>query len=253
MDQTIKTPRQWKGRNASILLLLLLFTSIGIGGAALWTYANSRTTQWFGALVHRVDRPEKVIALTFDDGPTQYWPEIQAVLAEKQVKATFYLVGGEIEKEQEVARQIVAAGHQVGNHSYSHPRFLLRTYGFVQAEIEKTNSLLRDIGYQGEITFRPPYGKKLFSLPLYLSQHDIVTVTWDVEPDTYLPRNASPQEISTYIKAQVQPGSIILLHPWYGASNNTRAAIGLIIDELHQAGYQFARVDELLNRAEKPR
>ena len=81
-------------------------------------------------------------------------------------------------------RKIVAAGHEVGNHSYSHVRMLLVTPSFVQQEIEKTDRLIRAAGYDREINFRPPYGKKLFALPWYLSKTGRKTITWDVEPDS---------------------------------------------------------------------
>lgn len=212
----------------------------------MFEYSKSRTSQLFGEIVHRVDTNEKVVALTFDDGPNEYWPEIQQVLNEKETKATFYLIGSNIEENKEITQQIITDGHDVGNHSYTHPRFLLKGFKFVENEIEKTNQLIRESGYQNEITFRPPYGKKLFSLPRYLDQKNILTVTWDVEPNTDLPQDASSQEISKYVKDNVKPGSIILLHPWYGETNTSREAIGLIIDELKKDGYRFVTVNELL-------
>ena len=119
---------------------------------------------------------------------------------------------------------------------------------FISSEIEQTNSLIRKIGYQGEITFRPPYGKKLFILPRYLSQKNIKTVMWDLDPLQTLPPTASSQEIANFVTENTKPGSIILIHPWYGAENNSREAIPKIIDSLKNEGYEFVTVSDLLEK-----
>lgn len=137
---------------APFVLLLVAMT--------LWQVSKSRTFQFFGVLVPRIDTAEKVVALTFDDGPTASGTnEILSVLDEMKVKATFFLIGAELEQNMAEGRKIVAAGHEVGNHSYSHVRMLLVTPAFVQQEIKKTDRLIRAAGYDREINFRPPYGK----------------------------------------------------------------------------------------------
>ena len=83
-------------------------------------------------------------------------------------------------------------------------------------------------------------------MPLYLSRNDITTITWDVEPNTYLPATATPREIADYVTRHVRPGSIILLHPWSGDTNASRDAVPLIIDDLYREGFRFATVSELL-------
>ena len=136
--------------------------------------------------MRRINTTEKVVALTFDDGPTVTGTnDILSVLDEKQIKATSYLIGGELEQNLEEAKKLVAAGHEIGNHSYSHVRMLLVSPAFVQQEIEKTDHLIRQAGYHQEITFRPPYGKKLFALPWYLSKTGRKTISWDVEPKLF--------------------------------------------------------------------
>ena len=108
---------------AFVVLLLVLYTA--------WQYSRSRTHQLFGEIVPRVETEEKVVALTFDDGPTAHVSEVLATLAAKQVKATFFLIGSEIERDPADARAIVTAGHQVGNHSWSHTRMVLKSPSFV--------------------------------------------------------------------------------------------------------------------------
>ncbi len=227
-------------------IIILLLTS----GYILFQVSKSRTFQFFGGITHRVNTNEKVIALTFDDAPTKYSDEVVGILEEKGVKATFYTVGQNIEKSPDKAKNIVAHGHELGNHSYSHQRFLLKSFSFVELEIQKTNELIRNVGYKGEITFRPPNGKKLISLPLYLYQHNIKTITWDVEPDTYLPNNINEDEkvkfLVNYTISNTKPGSIILLHPLCTSCTSGRQALREIIDKLQSNGYKFLTISELL-------
>lgn len=232
------------------LIVLGVCLVVMAGGYGLFQISKSRTFQFFGAITNRVATNQKVVALTFDDAPSQYSNEVIATLADKKIKATFYMVGGAIEQYPDQAKTIVAAGMEVGNHSYSHQRFLLKSPAFITTEIEKTNQLIRAAGYQGEITFRPPNGKKLFGLPWYLSQHNIHTIMWDVEPDTYLPSNLSEEEkakfLVQYTVANTQPGSIVLLHPFCQNCGSDRQALGQIIDQLQAKGYRFVTVSELL-------
>jgi peptidoglycan-N-acetylglucosamine deacetylase len=194
----------------SILLIVL--------GFFLFQISKSRTFQFFGTLVSRIETDEKVVALTLDDAPTFWSDEVIGLLDEQQVKATFYLVGKAIEKLSEQAKRVADAGHELGNHSYSHERFLLRSPQFIASQIEQTNSLIRKTGYIGHITFRPPNGKKLFGLPLYLAKNNITTIMWDVEPDTYVPDGLNEKEredfIVNYTVENTRPGSIILIHPF---------------------------------------
>ncbi|MBF6327862.1 polysaccharide deacetylase family protein [Nocardia transvalensis] len=208
----------------------------------LYVLMNSRTYQVAGTLVHRVDTADKVVALTFDDGPTERTPEIVAALAAQQVSATFYLVGRDVDAHPEYGKALVAAGHEIGNHSYTHRRLIFVSPHTVRDEVERTDAAIGRIGYRGTITFRPPYGKKLFGLPSYLSDHERTTVMWDVEPDSQ--GGASSDRIAADTLASVRPGSIILLHAMY--QPNSLAAIPRIVSELRAQGYRFVTVGGLL-------
>jgi len=214
---------------------------------ALWQLSKNEKFQFFGNLIDRVETTEKVVALTFDDGPTRLkTKEILQILDESEIKATFYLVGKAIEENIQETKNIIDKGHEVGNHSYTHQRMVLKSYNFVADELEKTNELITEAGYKGEIHFRPPYGKKLFSLPYYLNNNNITTVTWDVEPETYLDKNASASDISDYVVQNTKPGSIILLHVMFKSRGNSMAAVPLIVQQLKDKGYRFVTVSELI-------
>ena len=234
-------------RKKIIIIYIFVLVGMGILLGSLFQISKSRDFQFFGRVVKSVETNEKKIALTFDDGPTEKTQEILDVLNDLDVKATFFLCGIGIENRKEDAASIVSNGHGIGNHSYSHKRMIGVTYNFCKREVDKTNTLIREAGYKGEIYFRPPYCKKLFMLPLYLQNSNITSVTWDLEPETELGYDASPDEIADYVVKNVKSGSIILLHPMY-KSENTLKAIEKIVVELKAEGYTFCTVEELLNK-----
>jgi len=218
-----------------------------VSAAGLWRISNSRTFQFFGEIVPRVKTSRKIVALTFDDGPTSEGTgQILTILSEEHVKATFFVIGGELEQNLEEGKKIVAAGHELGNHSYSHVRMLLVTPSFVRDEIERTDQLIRNTGYQGEILFRPPYGKKLFTLPYYLSRTGRKTITWDIEPDSYPEIAADAERIANYVEAAVRPGSIIILHVMYPNRRESLKSVKRIVERLRAEGYEFKTVSELI-------
>jgi chitin deacetylase len=225
---------------AAVLLFALAY--------GLWEIGKSRTFQFFGTIVPRVETSEKIIALTFDDGPTpQFTGEVLQILKEEDVKATFFLIGGELEKHLDEGKKIVAAGHEIGNHSYSHTRMILVPPSFVKEEIEKTDALIRAAGYERETHFRPPYGKKLFALPYYLSQNNRKSITWDVEPESFPEVAKSSEAITKYVLDNTQNGSIILLHVMYDPQKKSLAAVKPIIEGLKQKGFRFVTVSDLIN------
>ncbi|MEO3892535.1 polysaccharide deacetylase family protein [Nonomuraea sp. B5E05] len=226
------------------LLVPLLAIFLLLGAVGLYQLMNARTFQLAGELTDRVTTDEKVVALTFDDGPDEHTHEIIDVLAEQRVRATFFVVGTHVEARPQDARALVAAGHQLANHTYSHRRMVFVSPSTVASEIERTDAAIRLAGQRGEILFRPPTGKKLLVLPLYLADNRRRTVMWDVEPDSG--KSPTAPEIVAAAREQTRPGSIILLHPWYGSGQNTREAIKDLIAGLREQGYRFVTVSELL-------
>ncbi len=228
-------------RKALVAVALLFLAAYG-----LLLFSRATTVQLFGEIVPRVETGRRVVALTFDDGPNPATvDEILGILAKHDVKATFFVMGAALEENPEVAAKIVRAGHELGNHSYSHVRMVFKSPGFIAKEIERTDALIRAAGQSDPIYFRAPYGKKLAGLPWYLSQHGRVHVTWDVAPDSANTKKSAAQ-LATETIAAAKPGSIILLHPWYPGREQTRAAIGPIIIGLKQKGLELVTVSELL-------
>jgi peptidoglycan/xylan/chitin deacetylase (PgdA/CDA1 family) len=236
---TSRRARTW--RFISLVTVVVVVATV-FGLSAI---ANARTFQFFGGLTDRVDTSAKVVALTFDDGPDPAGTsQLLDALARARVPATFYLIGQDMAEHPDLARDIALAGHELGNHTYSHERMWFVSASFVAGEVEKTDALIRKAGYLGEITFRPPNGKKLLALPHYLDQHDRKTIMWDVEPDSE--GDAEAQRIVDVTVENTRPGSIILLHGMYAGREQSRRAVTPIIERLKADGYRFVTVSELL-------
>lgn len=211
----------------------------------LWQLSRSWTYQLFGELYPRVETSEKVVALTFDDGPRPgQTEEILGILKRHGVRASFFMVGRNIERNPELAARVLAEGHQLGNHSYSHHRLVLKSPSYVQEEIDKTDALLRGLGVQGEIYFRAPHGKKLVVLPWLLSRSGRKHITFDV-----VPRDDATQDVgllTSRVMESVKPGSIILFHDGGRDKPGTVQAVDLVLGKLKEQGYRFVTVSELL-------
>lgn len=224
---------------AALVVLLSVF--------GLFQLSKARGYQLLGTIVPRVETSEPLVALTLDDGPTlRYTRDVLNLLDEKNVKATFFLTGKEMEETPALAAEIVRRGHQVANHSFSHSNMSLMGLAKVRDEIETTDRAIRAAGYQGEIYFRPPYGKKLFTLPWYLSQTGRTSITWDVEPESYPDIAEDPDAIAEYVLQNAKSGSIILLHVMYRSREASRQGLPKIIDGLRSRGFQFVTVSELM-------
>lgn len=230
--------------NKLVLKLLLVLAVLFF---AIWKLSSSVKFQLFGELIYQVDTEQKLVALTFDDGPTpHYTAGVLQLLDLYQVKATFFVTGSDTQRYMTQAKQIVAAGHQLGNHSWSHQRMVFMSLDEISRELEGTDQQIREAGYQGEILFRPPYGKKLVLLPWYLANTHRTSITWDVAPETFDEDSEDPQTMATEVLEQVKPGSIVLLHLMYKNREASRAALPLIIKGLKEKGYRMVTLSELL-------
>ena len=231
----------WLGVLAALLAGLLVF--VGIDRALV----RANSVQLFGGIVSRAETTKPLVALTFDDGPRlDDLDDILETLARREVRATFFVTGSRLAAQPEAGHRLVTAGHELGNHSWSHERMVLKSASFVRREVEETDALIRSAGHRGEIYFRPPYGHKFLMLPWYLWRTGRTTVTWDIEPDSYPEVASSASSIVAHVRERVRPGSIVLLHPWSRARRTSRSALPDLIDEVEKQGLRFVTLSELL-------
>jgi len=182
---------------------------------------------------------EKYVALTFDDGPRRGTTDrLLDGLKERGVKATFFLVGQQIEDNADLVTRMAEEGHQIGNHTWSHQRLEGAAPDQAAQEVERTEAALESLLGGGEYWLRPPYGQvnageeASFGVPL---------VKWSVDPRDWESRNT--EKVIQAILENVKPGSIILLHDIYPTS--VEAALR-VVDRLQKEGYWFVTVEELL-------
>lgn len=228
------------------LVLGLLLVTMG-----LWHAGRSRCFVLIGDVTCRVETDRKLVALSFDDGPTaQGVSALLPVLREHRARATFFLIGQEMAARPGLAAQILAEGHEIGNHSYTHRRMMGLFPGGYAGEIADTEALLRQEGAVGPILFRPPYGKKLTGLPIAVARAGEHMVTWDVEDPTGAAA-ADPNAYARHVVERIRPGSIVLIHPMYSSGETARAALPIILTELSRRGYRVVSVGELISEARR--
>lgn len=224
-------------------IILSLFLTIK---TFLW-FKSYRAPQIFGVVINRINTNDKVVALTYDDGPNPpFTDQLLKVLSDNNTKATFFLLGENLVKNPEYIQKITSQGHDIGNHTWSHKQLIFKSPTFIKNEIEKTDSLIRSQGYLKDIHFRAPYGRKLFILPWILSSQGRKHILFDVAPDDW--ENPGIYIVIKRVISSVKPGSIILLHDGGGDRSQTVEATKSIIDILKKDGYSFLTISEMLSR-----
>ncbi|UMZ73865.1 polysaccharide deacetylase family protein [Natranaerofaba carboxydovora] len=190
---------------------------------------------------------EKKVALTFDDGPdSKYTPQILEILDEYDVPATFYYVGQNIESYPDVLKDTVDRGHEVGNHSWSHPNLRYLPEDEFEKEIDKTSDIIKEYTGEEAATLRPPYGDLDIDNMPYLVEENYNVVNWSI--DTWDWWNMDSDKILINVLKDLHPDSIILLHS-AGSSEgyqSTVDALPEIIYNLKVRGYDFVTVSEII-------
>lgn len=184
------------------------------------------------------------VALTFDDGPNPATtPRVLDILHEKQVRATFFVVGKRAEQHPELVRRALAEGHLVENHTWSHPSlFCFLTPGRLRSEIGKCTEILQRIGGRRPRYFRSPVGLRHALLRPYLRRAGLEYISWQVRSRDTL--NVKSGTLTGRILNKVMPGDIVLLHDHRaGGVDVLLGVLPKVIDELRARGFDFVRVD----------
>jgi peptidoglycan-N-acetylglucosamine deacetylase len=189
-------------------------------------------------LVTNGPRDRKVVALTFDDGPSDYTDDFLRVLREKDVPGTFFEVGQVMPGREDVMRQILAQGSELGDHTMDHVEYP----GY--AQIAGAAQRIEAYTHFRPCLFRPPGGAVDSGVVATAGELQMRTITWDVDPQDW--STPGTEAIYANVVGHAQPGSIILMHDGGGPRGETLAALPRIIDTLRARGYRFATVTELL-------
>lgn len=211
-----------------VLILALLLTAANRGKQAAVTVD--------GPAEMEVDCP--LIALTFDDGPRRSTTEeLLDGLAQRGVKATFFLIGEMVPDCEDLVRRMEEEGHQIGSHTYDHVRLTNLNAADFARQVDRTQALLAEILGRDGFALRPPYGSIDNGV---VKRADSPLILWSIDPEDWDDKDVD--RIVSHIVSCAQDGDIILLHDIYPTS--VEAALR-VVDELHQRGFLFVTVEEL--------
>ena len=208
------------------------------------------TGQWFGHAFTGLGRGSKQLALTYDDGPNDpHTQHLLDVLARHQVHATFFLIGRYVQQRPDMVRELIKAGHVVGNHTFTHPLLIFKSAREVRSQLESCNRALTDAVGEHSNLFRPPFGGRRPAVLRMARQMGLEPIMWNV---TGYDWNAtSAEQIERKVTRQVRGGDVILLHDGghrdFGADRSyTITATDRLISRYKSEGYEFVTIPEML-------
>lgn len=187
------------------------------------------------------------VALSFDDGPGIYTQSVLDVLRDKNVKATFFMIGQNAEGRNDDVKNVANAGHEIGDHTYTHPDMSKLSADAQKDEIQKTKSILQGILSQLKVNwFRPPYGNFNDDTVSVLNSLGVQKILWNVDTRDW--SGISSSDIFNAATSNVFDGAVILMHDGVANSSETAKALPDIIDNIKSKGYKIVTVSEIMNK-----
>ncbi|WP_254778267.1 polysaccharide deacetylase family protein [Paenibacillus sp. cl141a] len=207
-----------------------------------------------GEIVWEVPTQNKVIALTFDDGPDKHnTVQILDLLKRYDAKATFFVVGSRVEKHPDIVARELQEGHEIGNHSYTHPPFHNINVTKLSSELNQTQDAIYQATGMKTVLFRPPGGSYNETIVRTSKDLGMLTVLWSWHQDTLDWRKPGVNRIVRKVLDNARNGDIVLMHDFVPSSTQTVEALKVILPELQKRGYSFVTVSELMSYHEKSR
>lgn len=193
--------------------------------------------------IYHLETNERVIAISFDDGPVDRTERVLDVLNKYDIKAAFFLVGKQIEKFVNTLKRIDNEGHLIGNHSYTH-HFWFDMYSAkrMTEELKRTEEIIENNIFKKVKLFRPPYGVTNPTLKNAIIKMNYTSVGWSLKSRDTVIKNR--QKIEKRLQQKIRPGSVVLFHD---TSSEIVEVLKSFIDYAHQCNYKIIRLDELLN------
>jgi peptidoglycan/xylan/chitin deacetylase (PgdA/CDA1 family) len=228
-----------------IWVVLAWLGAVIIGAPPGSAWGGQPVTVWAGAA------DEKAVALTFDDGPSPvYTPQIMALFKRYQAQGTFFVMGRQVEQYPGLVEGLIKAGHEVGNHSFSHPRLTMTGQSSREQELERTSLDLDLLGCpQSQRLFRPPYSAYDDRLKTYLAHTKRRLVLWSIDSGDW--QGLAAPAIIKNVLSRVRNGAIIIFHDNDESARADRhptvEALRIILPALKTAGYRLVTVSQLLN------
>lgn len=223
---------------AAYVILLLLFLGIEFYGA-YFIHSNFHVKA-----ICKSDTSEKIVALTFDDGPVSQTENILNILREYQTTATFFCIGNRIKGQENILKKIHELGHLIGNHSYSHGLlFDLKTTASLVNDIELANTAIKNVIGKSPAFFRPPYGVTTPGIARAVKHIHVEVIGWNIRSfDTSI---KDSRKILKRITDRLKPGSIVLLHD---TIPGTELVLKELLNYLKKHDYKVVGLDTLIQK-----
>lgn len=217
-------------------------------GAFLAHAVRGRSSAFFGPSVWHGDVRRRTLALTFDDGPSEATPEILAILREHNIPATFFVCGANVRRLPAVARAIRDAGHEIGNHSDTHPHFHFKSAAFIENEFTRAQQTIEDVLNVRPSLLRAPFGVRWFGFRAMQRKLGLLGVMWTVIGRDWCDPAAT---VTARVLNRAGNGGILCLHDGRELRVNpdvssTIEAVRIFVPRLLEQGYRFQTVSQLL-------
>ncbi len=231
------------------LLLACVILATGFAYAV-----RGRSSQAFGPSMYRGDRAQSAIALTFDDGPSESTPALLELLKQHDVRATFFMCGKNVERLPEIARAVVEAGHEIGNHTDTHPRFDFCSRAFIYDELARTQVKIANATSVTPKLFRASYGVRWFGLRSAQAQLNLTGVMWTLMGHDW---KWPAERVAKFLIERTRGGDVICLHDGREMQiapdiRSTVDALRTVIPVLQRKGLRFQTVSALAGLDRKP-
>ncbi|MCK6077675.1 polysaccharide deacetylase family protein [Paenibacillus silvae] len=199
------------------------------------------------SIIEQVSVQEKVVAFTFDDGPHPvYTPQVLDIFRRAGGHATFFMIGEEMEAHPDIAAEVHREGHEIANHTYTHPNLTELTLEEAGEELRRAEQLVQKVTGGSARSFRPPYFGVNDDILALAAERGYRTIgaangaarDWD---------NPGTQHIVEHSRSAVKPGSVLIFHDGYGDRSQTVEAVRVLVEELTADGYRLVTVSELLD------
>ncbi len=195
------------------------------------------------ATITRMRTARPVVAMTFDDGPhASLTPQLLDILLERQIRATFFVIGSRVAPHARILRRIAAEGHEIGNHTWSHPSLSALGDAGILTELDLTTRAVHEAVGRPPVVMRPPYGNLTGRQRLMVhAERNLPTVLWSIDPEDW--RRPGAAIVASRIVTASHPGGIVLAHD---IQIGTVRAMPATLDALIARGYEFVTISELI-------
>jgi peptidoglycan/xylan/chitin deacetylase (PgdA/CDA1 family) len=234
-------------------MLGYLIGAVAAAASAAGYQSIAPTGQWFGRTFTGLSHGSKQLALTYDDGPNDpHTQRLLDVLARHKVHATFFLIGRYVQQRPDIVRELVKAGHVVGNHTFAHPLLILKSAQELRSQLDKCDRALTDAVGEHSNLIRPPFGGRRPAVLRIARRMGLEPIMWNVTGYDW--DATSAEHIERNVTSRVRGGNVILLHDGghrvFGADRSyTVTATDRLISRYQSEGYEFVTIPEMMRKA----